>query len=232
MDGAIHLDAVRAGAGWLLAAVTREITLFALFGLLVGGLDDLLVDLLWLARGGWRRLTVYRRHARMTMATLPPAEAPGAIAIFVGAWAEGAVIGAMVRTALTNIRHEDYRLYVGTYPNDPETEQAVDAIGDARVRRVGGILPGPTTKAECLNRVWQAMLADEAAEGRRFKTIILHDAEDLIHPLELTLYDRMIERFDLVQIPVLPLIARESLWARIISATYADEFSEPNFALA
>ncbi|QJU60457.1 glycosyl transferase family protein [Sphingomonas sp. AP4-R1] len=210
----------------MLAALTRELGLFAAIGLAVGGLDDLAVDGLWIGRSLWRRATVYRRHARMTMATLPPPEEPGAIAIFIGAWSESAVIGAMLRAALAGIRHGDYRIYVGTYPNDPETERAVLGVGDARIRRVGGVLPGPTTKAECLNRIWQSMLADERASGRRFKAIVLHDAEDVIHPHELDLYDRMIERFDLVQIPVLPLLANESRWAWTISATYADEFAE------
>ena len=35
------------------------------------------------------------------------------------------------------------------------------AAADPRVRLVGGTKPGPTTKAECLNRIWLAMLADE-----------------------------------------------------------------------
>lgn len=99
-------------------------------------------------------------------------------------------------------------------------------MADDRVRLVGGTRPGPTTKAECLNRVWQAMCADEIRDGRRFKAIVLHDAEDVIHPDEPALYDRMIERFDLVQIPVLPLLATESRWARTISSTYGDEFAE------
>ncbi len=56
---------------------------------------------------------------------------------------------------------------------------------------------------------------------------MLHDAEDVVHPLELQLYDRMIEHFALVQIPVLPLPAQgRGIAARIVAATYADEFSE------
>ncbi|PZU06998.1 glycosyl transferase family protein [Sphingomonas sp.] len=221
-----EIETATQAAAWLLAALARELGLFAAIGLAIGGLDDLAVDLLWITRTLWRRATVYRRHARTTMATLPPPEEPGTLAIFVGAWAESAVIGPMLRTALAGIRHRNYRIYVGTYPNDPETERAVLGIGDARVRMVSGVLPGPTTKAECLNRVWRAMLADERESGRRFKAIVLHDAEDVIHPHELDLYDRMIERFDLVQIPVLPLLASESRWAWMVSATYADEFAE------
>ncbi|NIJ09484.1 adsorption protein B [Sphingomonas vulcanisoli] len=212
---------------WLLGAATREIVLFAAVGMLLGAIDDLAIDLIWLGRGGWRRLFVFSRHARAAMATLPPPDAPGAIAVFIPAWRESAVIGAMLRAALARFDHGDYRLYVGTYPNDPATAQAVTAIGDPRIRLVRGLRPGPTSKGECLNRLWRAMLADEQASGRAFKAIVLHDAEDVVHPMELRLYDRMIERFDLIQIPVLPLPALDRrLAARTIAATYADEFSE------
>ena len=208
---------------WLLATTTRELTLFAAIGLLIGGIDDLAVDLLWLGRVAWRRLTVYRRHARATAATLAPPDRPGRIAIFVPAWRESAVIGAMLATALARIRHDDFRIYVGTYPNDPETAAAVRATGDARVRIVTGVLPGPTTKAECLNRLWAALLFDERNSGVPFKAVVLHDAEDVVHPMELKLFDRLIERFDLIQLPVLPLVDAASRW---VSGHYVDEFAE------
>lgn len=205
------------------SAAARELTLFAAIGLLVGGLDDLAVDLLWLGRTWHRNRTVYVRHPRATMASLAPAEAPGRLAIFVPAWQEAEVIGAMLRSALGRLRHDDYIVYVGTYPNDPATIAAVRAIDDPRVRLVEGAAPGPTSKAECLNRCWRAMQAD----GGAVKAVVLHDAEDVVHPLELQLYDRMIERFDLVQIPVFPLLVHgRGLRARWISGAYADEFAD------
>lgn len=86
-----------------------------------------------------------------------------------------------------------------------------------------GTVAGPTSKADCLNRLWDRMLDDEQSEGRRFKAVLLHDAEDLVDPDELRVVDSLIERFDLVQLPVAPLIRRDSRW---ISGTYADEFAE------
>jgi bacteriophage N4 adsorption protein B len=199
---------------WLLDVGVRELTLFAAVGLFIGGIDDLAVDLIWIGRSCWRRLTVYRRHARSTVQTLPPPASPGRIAIFVGAWDESAVIGEMLRTALGRFDHGDFRIYVGVYPNDPATIAAVAGVAreDARVRMVGGILDGPTTKAECLNRLWAALQRDEADEGRMFKAVVLHDAEDVVHSAELRLFDLLIERFDLVQLPVLPLVDRGSRW--------------------
>ena len=211
------------GAAWLLAAATRELTLFAAVGLLIGGIDDLAVDAIWLGRTAWRRLTVYRRHPRTNAETLPPPDRPGRIALFVPAWQESAVIGDMVRAALGSIAHGDYRIYVGTYPNDPATIAVVEAVGDPRVRLVRGDRPGPTTKAECLNRMWAALLRDERGAGARFKAVVLHDAEDVVHPQELRLFDRLIERFDLVQLPVLPLVDDGSRW---VSGHYVDEFAE------
>ncbi|WP_294394363.1 glycosyltransferase, partial [uncultured Sphingomonas sp.] len=156
---------------WLLGVATREVILFAAAGLLVGGIDDLVIDLIWGMRWLLRRVTIYSRYRRGTVSTLPTPAAPGRIAIFVAAWHESTVIGQMVRAALNRIDHGDYRIYVGTYPNDPETIAAVQRVADPRVRLVGGTLPGPTTKAECLNRVWAAMLSDEQESGVPYKAV-------------------------------------------------------------
>jgi adsorption protein B len=117
----------------------------------------------------------------------------------------------------------DYRLYVGCYPNDPATIAAVRAAAGPRVRLVIGPAPGPTSKADCLNRIWEQMLADEAEEGRQFKAVVLHDAEDVVHSAELPLFDALIERHDLVQLPVVPLVDPRS---RFVSGHYLDEFTE------
>jgi adsorption protein B len=211
---------------WLAAGATRELLLFAAVGLLVGGLDDLAIDLIYLVRTGWRRLTVYQRYEAATAVTLAPPACPGRIAIFIGAWDESGVIGQMLRTAITRFDHDDYRIYVGVYPNDPATIAAVAEVESEspdRVRMVSGALAGPTTKAEALNRLWAALLADEARDGVTVKAIVLHDAEDVVHRAELRVFDCLIERFDLVQLPVLPLIVPGSRW---VSGHYCDEFAE------
>ncbi|MET1113281.1 MAG: glycosyl transferase family protein [Allosphingosinicella sp.] len=200
--------------------IMREAALFAATGFLILGLGDLAVDLLWL---GHRARRLARPAPRV--ADLPPPARPGRLAIFVPAWDEAAVIGDMLQGAAAAWPEGDWRLYVGTYGNDPATAAAAAGIAatEPRIRVVTGAGPGPTTKADCLNRLWRALLADEAAEGRPAKAIVLHDAEDFVHPDELRLYDVLIERFELVQLPVLPLIDPNSRW---IGAHYADEFSE------
>ena len=202
-----------------LGIVMREAALFAATGFVILGLGDLLIDLLWI--GGRLRT---RGAPRLTLGDLPPPRTSGFLAVFVPAWDESAVIGQMLRGAIAAWDGEaDWRIYVGCYPNDPATVAAVRAVGDARVRIVSGLLAGPTTKAECLNRLWAALLADEAAEGRLAKAVLLHDAEDVVHPAELRIFHTLSERFDLVQLPVQPLIDPNSRW---IGGHYADEFAE------
>lgn len=196
----------------VIGAVARELMLFAAVGLLIGGLDDLLVDLFFWAR----RLTVARRP--LTLATLPTAPSTR-FAVFVPAWEEEAVIGPMLRTLLERFGASDYRVYVGAYPNDPGTVAAVRAIGDARVQLVIGPRPGPTTKADNLNRLWCAL----AEDGRHTDAIVIHDAEDVVHPAELRVFAALLTEQDVVQLPVLPIVDRGS---RLLSGHYADEFAE------
>jgi adsorption protein B len=201
-----------------LELLMREAALFAGTGFLLLGLGDLLVDLIWIA------LALARLgRPTLTAARLPPPDRPGLLAIFVPAWDEAAVIGAMLRGSAAAFGSADWRLYVGCYPNDPATIGAVRTAADPRVRLVVGPVPGPTTKADCLNRLWEALLADEAADGSRAKAVVLHDAEDVVDAAELAIFDRLIESFDLVQLPVLPLVDPGSRW---IGGHYADEFAE------
>lgn len=218
MDGGALIDTA--------SFVVREITLFAAAGFLLLGVGDLLVDLIWL-------VLRFRSMARSpgppspgeaaSLLDLKAPARPGRLAVFIPAWDEAAVIGPMLRHALRVLDHPDYRLYVGCYPNDPDTIAAVRQVADARVRLVVGATSGPTTKADCLNTLWSALAIDEAASGRRVKAVVLHDAEDVVHSAELRLFDVLVERADLVQLPVLPLIDRRSRW---VGASYADEFAE------
>jgi adsorption protein B len=203
---------------WL-DAIVREFMLFAAVGFLVGGLDDLLVDLAWMGH----RL----RHGstRRPIGSLSVPTATPVFAVFVPAWDEALVIGAMLRTALARYGDAPYRIYVGCYPNDRATIDAVAGVAerDARVRLVIGERPGPTTKADNLNSMWRALARDDAATGGRTRGVVLHDAEDVVHGSELRVFAALIDRHPLVQIPVLPLIDRE---ARLVSGHYADEFAD------
>ena len=210
-------------AAALVAEVTGELALFAAAGGLLFALDDLAVDLIYFARAGWRSLTVYPRFPRAFAATLAPPERPGRLAVLIPAWDEAAVIGDMLRAALARFEHADYRLYVGHYRNDPATAAAIGQVADPRVRPVLVDADGPTTKADCLNHLYRALADDEVRGAPRAKAIVLHNAEDLVDPLELRLFDRLVERAALIQLPVLPLLDPQSRW---VAGHYADEFAQ------
>lgn len=211
------------GAIWLADAVARETLLFAAVGFLIGGLDDLLIDLIWIARHARRRATIYRRHARASLADFPPADRH--FAMFVPAWDEGAVAGRMLRTVLARLDCARLEIFAGCYPNDPATIDAVADVAeeDTRVTLVINPLPGPTTKADNLNALWRALERREVEMGARFDAVVLHDAEDVVASGELRLFSHLLSRAEVVQLPVLPLIDEGSRW---VSAHYADEFAE------
>lgn len=199
---------------WFVLGAGRELMLFASVGILLIGLDDLFVDALWFAT---------RRRRDAPVASAGPIE--GRLAIFVPAWREEAVLAATLRRALAAWEGEDFCLYVGCYPNDAATLFSVSPLvaRDPRLRLVIGAEDGPTTKGDNLNRLWQALGEDERAEGQRFAAIVLHDAEDHVHPGELALYRRHLADHAMVQIPVVPILRRGAAW---IGGHYGDEFAE------
>ncbi|QUT05308.1 glycosyl transferase family protein [Sphingobium phenoxybenzoativorans] len=208
----------------ILSAAQHEIMLFAAVGVALGGIDDLIVDMLFFVRHGWRRLTVYTRHRPMNATRIPLPAVPGGLAVFIPAWQEADVIGPMLRTSLRRWGKGDYCIFVGVYPNDPATSAAVsDASQDPRIITAVTRTDGPTTKADCLNALWREMLEQESHRGQQFKAIVLHDAEDVVHHDSLRVLDRLTDRFDLVQLPVLPLVSQQSQW---IAGHYCDEFAE------
>ena len=197
----------------LLAVLTREMLWLCAAAIAISSLDDIALDLLWLCRVAFRPAQ-----------SLPPApDRPGRFAILIPAWDEADVIGPMLTRLLATMRHPDFTVFVGVYPNDPSTVDAVERVEDARVATVRTATPGPTTKADCLNHLWQAVIRHERASGRRFKAIVLHDAEDLVHPESLAVYDRCMPALSMVQLPVVPLADPGSRW---VSGHYLDEFAQ------
>jgi adsorption protein B len=82
---------------------------------------------------------------------------------------------------------------------------------------------GPTSKADCLNWIYQHVGLYEEQNDIAFEVIVTHDAEDLIHPEELRWINAYAERFDYIQIPVLALAT--PFWS-LTHAVYCDEFAE------
>jgi len=187
--------------------------------ILLSGLDDLFVLSVWaISRFCHPRLPapsaeeLDRRSGRL-------------IAVFVPLWKEAGVIGHMLAHNLTAIRYPNYRMFVGVYPNDSETNTAVREI-QSRFPRVSPCPcphDGPTSKADCLNWIFQHMVLYEQQHDCRFDIIVIHDAEDLIHAESFRLMSYYCESYAMVQTPVLPLATPIRDFTH---GVYCDDFAE------
>jgi len=192
--------------------------------ILVSGLDDLLVDLAW--AWGW-----VKSRIRPQASLFPPGKrqletAPHhRIAILLPLWREQAVIAQMLEHNLAAIRYSSYDIFAGCYPNDPETQAAVESVASRAPPVHVAVCPhdGPTSKADCLNWIYQRLLLYEEEHGIRFDIAVTHDAEDLIHPDELLWINYYAARFDFIQTPVLPL---PTPLRALTHGVYCDEFAE------
>jgi bacteriophage N4 adsorption protein B len=206
--------------GWL-ALVERELLLFAGVFFLIGALDELLVDGLW----AWLRLTGRSRSLVLDRDEVRARRLGGKAAVCIPAWHEESVIGHTISHALQAWPHDDYVIYVGCYRNDMRTlEVAMRAAGvDRRVRLVVHDCDGPSTKADCLNRLYRAMEVDEQRMRAQYRMVLLHDAEDMVDPAALALLDKALDRAEFVQLPVMPLPQHGRRW---LGSHYCEEFAE------
>ncbi len=187
--------------------------------LLLSGIDDLVPLLICLFH--WVRSAI---RLKVYIAEKTP-NRERRIAIFVPCWKESEVIANMVRHNLAAIRYQNYDFFLGVYPNDPATVDAVKELS-ASYRNVHVSVcphPGPTSKADCLNWIYNCMSELEGKQGIRFNTVVLHDAEDLIHPEALSTINRERAAHAMVQVPVLPL---PTPFHEVTHAVYCDEFAE------
>jgi adsorption protein B len=191
---------------------------------LIGGLNDLFMDLVFYC-GPLRKWIAQGRNN--------PSVLPGelydrpeqAIAILIPAWDESAVIGAMLESTCTRLDYVNYDIFVGTYPNDEPTQMEVAraAFDRPRIHRVVCPNDGPTSKADCLNWIVEAIKLKEQETGKRYAIFTLQDAEDVVHPLTLKVFNRFVPEYDLIQVPVVPY---ERPLHKLTGGTYLDEFAE------
>ena len=191
--------------------------------LFISGLDDLFIDMYYWFHHLFakKKFNKYTYSSSENLHEIP--EKP--IAIHVPAWHEQDVIDKMLINACQTIQYKNYDIFVGVYPNDPETIAKVESVSKrfSNVHAVISQNPGPTTKADNLNQIHEGMLRWENKTSVRYDIIIMHDSEDVIHPLSLKLNNAFIPEYDMVQMPVFPL---HSSHANLVHWTYADEFAE------
>lgn len=202
-------------AAWLLGWLLVPLSLYIFFS----AFDDFIVDALWL----WRVVRKWWHAPQCEPVHIPRPERP--IAIAIPCWRESEVIGAMLDHNLAALRYSKYRILVGVYPNDPDTLWAVDEAAKRHPKVKAVRLPhdGPTVKADCLNWICRALEDEEQAMGEEFVCLVQHDAEDIIHPDELSLFNTRMDEAGFLQLPVLPLPtpARE-----FTHGVYCDDFAE------
>ena len=110
-------------------------------------------------------------------------------------------------------------------PNDTATLDAVLEQARLHPRIHVATCPhdGPTSKGDCLNAIYRRMREYEARRGKRFRIVVTHDAEDLVHPDSLRLINYFSRRHAMIQIPVLPLPTPAGEFTH---GLYCDEFAE------
>lgn len=191
-------------------------------GIALSCMGDLVMDALY----GLQWLSSRRQRRGPALTAQQMARKPADwIAIFVPAREEANVIGKMLRNTLAELDYPRYRIFVGTYPDDPATQAAVRAVAktDSRVLHiVADHSKENSSKAANLNGMYRAMLDVEARGHPPFKAVVLHDAEDMAHPLELHVFNWHIPAKALVQLPVQPRPHENAPWW---AHTYLEEFA-------
>lgn len=212
-----HLAAAYTNLEFLALLVATFIALSAV--------DDLVIDVWY-----WvRRLQRWRMQRQQAYRPLTEgdvrARTEQPLAVMVPAWHEFDVIAQMIESMVATLEYKNYVIFVGTYCNDPATAAEVDRMRRRykQLRRVDVPNPGPTCKADCLNWVVQAIFLYEQQNDVIFAGTVLHDSEDVLHPLELKFFNYLLPRKDMIQLPVLSL---ERQWYELVAGTYMDEFAE------
>jgi adsorption protein B len=192
--------------------------------ILISAADDFFFDVWYWARRLYRKFTIERKSTPLTVAQLRERDEQP-IAIMVPAWLEYDVIAHMIENMVAVLDYRRYVIFVGTYVNDRATIEEVERMRGRykQLHRVEVPHAGPTCKADCLNWVVKAIFAYERARDMEFAGVVLHDSEDVLHPLELKFFNYLLPRKDMIQLPVASL---EREWYELVAGTYMDEFAE------
>lgn len=190
---------------------------------LISGLDDLFFDIVYWLYFFWRKWVLRKAKPLLyeRIMDIPQKR----IAVMIPCWHEAGVIEVMLKYNTYNIDYEKYDLFVGVYPNDPHTVAAVQQAERElkHVKCVIGPENGPTNKAKNLNAIFAYISKLEEEQHIKYDIFILHDSEDIIHALSFKLYNYLIPKNDMVQIPIFPLYINLTELTHWI---YAAEFSE------
>jgi adsorption protein B len=220
---AITIIALLIAAAIVFTAKTEDILILCLLPLALAycvfGLDDLFIDCVyWLKRP---RITQISQEEIREMAAQPEKR----IAIMVAAWHEYQVLRSMIVGNLKKIQYTRYDFFVGVYPNDKRTAAIARRLEKEfdSVHVVVNRLNGPSSKGQMLNEVIRGIFLYEQAHKTAFDGFLIHDAEDIIHPLSLKVINLELGEFDFIQMPIFSLPLKQS---SLVGSIYMDEFAE------
>lgn len=185
--------------------------------------DDLIVDVLF-----WTSRLLGSAQGRST--ELPNVEVLERLperpfAIMIPCWKEHDVIFSMLSSNSRLLRYGQAHYFVGVYLNDPLTQDEIRKAQQLYPNIHMVLVPrdGPTSKADCLNQITSDVFMYEAEQAIQFAGMVMHDSEDLIHSLELKLFNKLVDLYDFVQLPVYsftrPILS-------VVAGIYMDEFAE------
>ena len=140
-------------------------------------------------------------------------------------WHEEEVLEQMVEGNNKGIQYENHHFFLGIYPNDTTTKNIAEKLS-ARFKNVHVVVnskSGPTSKGQMINEIITGIKSLEKESSLFFDLFIIHDSEDIIHPLSMKLFNKESGDLDFMQIPIFSL-NRERL--QLVAGTYMDEFSE------
>jgi adsorption protein B len=181
------------------------------------GVEDFSLDLV----SFWRRLKPQRIKLSELKRWLKTPEKK--IAILVPAWQEGEIISQMLLGNVSRIHYENYLFFVGCYPNDLGTIQAVKKVSkfNPKIIPVINTKNGPTSKGQMLNVILEKIQREQSKYN--IDAFLLQDSEDVMDPWSLKLVNFKLETYDYIQIPVFSLSVKPF---DLVAGTYMDEFAE------
>lgn len=210
--------------------IVQDIGLAIVLGFIVFGIDDFI----------WDICNIVRNIRRVENDRLPierlDAVPPKLLAVMVAAWHEDNVLEAVIDNMISSVQYPRtmYHVFIGVYPNDAPTIDVAKKLAQTydNVHMVINARPGPTCKADNINNIIRYIKQFESERKWRFHSVTIHDSEDVVHPYELKLTNYLLDFYDVMQFPVIPLQKMPTLanmFQSMTIGTYADEFAENHF---
>lgn len=215
-------DLVEAAAVWWF--VLKFLMLAVALVIFVSGTEDLFIDLYywWLRLKRWGDSDPHELPRKTeSLKAVPQLK----LAVIVPAWDESDVIARMITNTINTADYDNFHIFAGTYPNDPDSGREVDRMAARypNVHRAEVGHPGPTSKADCLNWIVQNIFLYEERTGEKFDGFVMQDSEDVVNPLSLRVINWVLPTTDFIQLPVFSM-NRDPL--DLVACHYMDEFAE------